>query len=62
MLYEGYHVDIYSNHNLHYFDYRQLLAGVDNLRMMADSLDSVDRIEEKEDQYSHWDDDTGPAL
>lgn len=42
--------------------FRQLLTGVDNLRMMAASLESRNRIEEKNDPFSHFDEDAGPAL
>ncbi|KAJ8944331.1 hypothetical protein NQ318_016138 [Aromia moschata] len=41
---------------------RQLLTGVDNLRIMAASLENMHRIEEKNDPFSNFDEDAGPAL
>ncbi|XP_076274460.1 lethal (3) 04053 isoform X2 [Rhynchophorus ferrugineus] len=42
---------------------RQLLTGVDNLKMMAATLENMHRIEEKPDRFSgNFDDQTGPAL
>nr|XP_023013666.1 serologically defined colon cancer antigen 3 homolog [Leptinotarsa decemlineata] len=41
---------------------RQLLTGVDNLRMMAASLENMHRIEEKSDHFTSFDEDAGPAL
>ncbi|KAG5867688.1 hypothetical protein JTB14_016480 [Gonioctena quinquepunctata] len=41
---------------------RQLLTGVDNLRMMAASLENMHRIEEKNDHFTSFDEDAGPAL
>ncbi|KAJ8975711.1 hypothetical protein NQ317_018985 [Molorchus minor] len=41
---------------------RQLLTGVDNLRIMAASLENMHRIEEKSDPFSNFDEDAGPAL
>ncbi|CAG9838791.1 unnamed protein product [Diabrotica balteata] len=41
---------------------RQLLTGVDNLRIMAASLENMHRIEETRDPFSNFDEDAGPAL
>ncbi|KAJ8911418.1 hypothetical protein NQ315_005951 [Exocentrus adspersus] len=41
---------------------RQLLTGVDNLRIMAATLENMHRIEEKNDPFSNFDEDAGPAL
>jgi rRNA maturation endonuclease Nob1 len=41
---------------------RQLLTGVDNLRIMAASLENMHRIEEKRETFLDLDEDTGPAL
>ncbi|CAH1155630.1 unnamed protein product [Phaedon cochleariae] len=41
---------------------RQLLTGVDNLRVMAATLENMHRIEEKNDRFSNFDEDAGPAL
>ncbi|XP_044270067.1 uncharacterized ENTR1 family protein [Tribolium madens] len=41
---------------------RQLLTGVDNLRIMAASLENMHRIEEKREPFLDLDEDTGPAL
>lgn len=44
------------------FYYRQLLLGVDNLRMIASTIENMNRIEERTDIFSDIEDDTGPAL
>ncbi|CAG9855878.1 unnamed protein product [Phyllotreta striolata] len=41
---------------------RQLLTGVDNLRIMAASLENVHRLEETSDHFSNFDEGAGPAL
>ncbi|KAK4876704.1 hypothetical protein RN001_009210 [Aquatica leii] len=41
---------------------RQLLLGVDNLRMIAATIENMNRIEERTDTYSDLEDDSGPAL
>ncbi|XP_018563515.1 serologically defined colon cancer antigen 3 homolog isoform X2 [Anoplophora glabripennis] len=41
---------------------RQLLTGVDNLRIMAAALENMHRIEEKNDPFPNFDEDAGPAL
>ncbi|KAK5642314.1 hypothetical protein RI129_008481 [Pyrocoelia pectoralis] len=41
---------------------RQLLLGVDNLRMIAATLENMNRIEERTESFSDIEDDTGPAL
>ncbi|KAJ3661463.1 hypothetical protein Zmor_005858 [Zophobas morio] len=41
---------------------RQLLTGVDNLRIMAATLENMHRIEEKRETFLDLDEDTGPAL
>ncbi|XP_056636338.1 endosome-associated-trafficking regulator 1 [Diorhabda sublineata] len=41
---------------------RQLLTGVDNLRIMAASIENMHRIEETRDPFSNFDEDAGPAL
>lgn len=41
---------------------RQLLTGVDNLRIMAASIENMHRIEETRDPFSNSDEDAGPAL
>lgn len=45
------------------FVFRKLLGGVDNLRLMATSLENIYRIEERSDTFmSDYSEDTGPAL
>ncbi|KAB0796082.1 hypothetical protein PPYR_10143 [Photinus pyralis] len=41
---------------------RQLLVGVDNLRMIAATLENMNRIEERTESFSDIEDDAGPAL
>nr|CAI5817132.1 unnamed protein product [Callosobruchus analis] len=41
---------------------RQLLTGVDNLRMMAATLENFHRIEERSDNFPRFDDTAGPSL
>lgn len=41
---------------------RQLLLGVDNLRMIAATLENMNRIEERTESFSDVEDDAGPAL
>ncbi|KAF2904700.1 hypothetical protein ILUMI_01482 [Ignelater luminosus] len=41
---------------------RQLLLGVDNLRMIAATLENMNRIEERTELFSDCEDDAGPAL
>lgn len=41
---------------------RQLLTGVDNLRIMAATLENMHRIEERTEPFLDLDDEAGPAL
>ncbi|KAL3275094.1 hypothetical protein HHI36_019865 [Cryptolaemus montrouzieri] len=41
---------------------RQLLSGVDNLRLMASTLENMHRIEEKNESFLNFDEKSGPAL
>lgn len=42
--------------------FRQLLSGVDNLRLMASTLENMHRIEESNDTFLNSDENSGPAL
>ncbi|XP_045464750.1 uncharacterized protein LOC123673993 [Harmonia axyridis] len=41
---------------------RQLLSGVDNLRLMASTLENMHRIEESNESFLNSDENSGPAL
>lgn len=53
---------VFNDKNL--FSFRQLLSGVENLRVMAASLENTERIVDQTDVdfLTECDDDLGPAL
>lgn len=55
-------IEIIISYQYAIFFFRQLLTGVDNLRIMAATLENMHRIEERTEPFLDLDDEAGPAL